>query len=71
MPQDLVGAALQGLVPVEEEERHVLHRVADARQVLRGTCEGLGHCCEAWNTLINPGASCPSECATGRTGYDQ
>jgi Protein of unknown function (DUF559) len=44
MPQELVGAALQGLVPVEEEERHVLHRVADARQVqpfLRGACEGL------------------------------
>jgi Protein of unknown function (DUF559) len=44
MPQDLVGAALQGLVAVEEEERHVLRRVADARQVqpfLRGACEGL------------------------------
>src|SRR5438445_7486304 len=44
MPQDLVGAALQGLVPVEEEERHVLHRIAEARQVqpfLRGACEGI------------------------------
>ncbi|MGP0061441.1 MAG: DUF559 domain-containing protein [Beijerinckiaceae bacterium] len=44
MPQDLVGAALQGLIPVEEEERHVLKTVADARQVqpfLRGACEGL------------------------------
>jgi very-short-patch-repair endonuclease len=44
MPQDLVGAALQGLVPVEEEERHVLHKVAEARQLqpfLRGACEGL------------------------------
>src|SRR6202030_3445801 len=44
MPQDLVGATLQGLIPVEEEERHVLDRVANVRQVqpfLRGACEGL------------------------------
>jgi very-short-patch-repair endonuclease len=43
-PQGLVGAALQGLVPVANEERQVLDRIAAVRQVipfLRGACEGL------------------------------
>jgi hypothetical protein len=32
----------------------------------------LDHCCDAWNKLTDhPGASCPSLCATGRTGFDQ
>ena len=28
----------------------------------------VDHCCAAWNKLISPGASCPSDCANGRTG---
>jgi very-short-patch-repair endonuclease len=44
MPQELVIAALQGLIPVEDTSRQVLKKVAEARQVepfLRGACEGL------------------------------
>jgi very-short-patch-repair endonuclease len=43
-PQDLVVAALQGLVPVEDTTRQVVTRVAEARKLqpfLRGACEGL------------------------------
>jgi len=43
-PQELVIAALQGLIPVEDTSRQVVKTVAEARQVqpfLRGACEGL------------------------------
>jgi len=43
-PQELVGVALQGLIPVDDEDRRVMQRVAEARQVqpfLRGACEGI------------------------------
>jgi hypothetical protein len=32
----------------------------------------LDHCCEAWNKpTAQPGATCPSQCANGRTGSNQ
>jgi hypothetical protein len=43
-PRELVIAALQGLIPVEDTSRQVLKTVAEARQLqpfLRGACEGL------------------------------
>ncbi len=43
-PKELVIAALQGLVPVEDTSRQLIRTVAEARQVepfLRGACEGL------------------------------
>jgi very-short-patch-repair endonuclease len=44
LPHDLVIAALQGLVPVEDTTRQLVHTVAAARDMrpfLRGPCEGL------------------------------
>jgi very-short-patch-repair endonuclease len=43
-PQELVVAALQGLIPVEDTTRQVVTQVAKARKLqpfLRGACEGL------------------------------
>jgi len=31
----------------------------------------LDHCCDAWNSSISLGASCPSSCAIGPIGSDQ
>jgi|SRR5215813_1989803 len=44
MPRELVIAALQGLVPVEDTSRKIVKTVAEARQLepfVRGPCEGL------------------------------
>jgi very-short-patch-repair endonuclease len=43
-PMEMVVAALQGLIPVEDASRQVMTTVAEARRVqpfLRGPCEGL------------------------------
>lgn len=44
VPMPLVGAALQGLVPITQTEQRVLKTVAEGRHAgpfLRGACEGL------------------------------
>jgi transposase len=40
-----------------------------SNRIFRSYDELVDHCCAAWNKLVDqPGASCPSDCANGRTG---
>jgi hypothetical protein len=43
-----------------------------SNRVFKSYDDLVDHCCAAWNKLVDqPGASCPSDCANGRTGSDQ
>lgn len=68
VPEPLVGMALQGLVPVDAAERHVIQSISAARKVpfLRGPCEGiLFHMLEARDETR--GRFAPNARVPGRT----